>query len=114
MQPLFDFYASHAGCGDGSESVTTRMACLRKASVSALARAQDADGGPVLRVLQVDRRPLAALLVDPVIAAAGLLALAHAGRGIRVHGIAPLQLGRAVEARSVQVAGHANGTRVRP
>ncbi|KAI0664141.1 alpha/beta-hydrolase [Cubamyces menziesii] len=42
QRPLFDFYASHAGCGDGSESVTTRMACLRKASVSALARAQDA------------------------------------------------------------------------
>ncbi|KAI0327528.1 alpha/beta-hydrolase [Cubamyces sp. BRFM 1775] len=42
QRPLFDFYASSAGCGESSDSVTTRMACLRKASVSALSRAQDA------------------------------------------------------------------------
>ena len=40
QQPLFDFYTSHAGCGAGS--VETRLACLRQASVSSLARAQDA------------------------------------------------------------------------
>ncbi|TFK53145.1 alpha/beta-hydrolase [Heliocybe sulcata] len=37
---LFDFYSTQAGCGTGS--VTEQMACLRNASVSALARAQDA------------------------------------------------------------------------
>ncbi|KAI9056446.1 alpha/beta-hydrolase [Trametes sanguinea] len=42
QRPLFDFYAAQAGCGSSSEAVATRMACLRKASVSALARAQDA------------------------------------------------------------------------
>ncbi|KAI8990740.1 alpha/beta-hydrolase [Trametes punicea] len=42
QRPLFDFYAAQAGCGSSSESVATRIACLRKASVSALARAQDA------------------------------------------------------------------------
>ncbi|OBZ66688.1 Acetylcholinesterase [Grifola frondosa] len=39
MEPLFDFYAEHAGCGIGS--VSARLACLRNASISALARAQD-------------------------------------------------------------------------
>ncbi|TFK73274.1 EstA protein [Pluteus cervinus] len=38
--PLFQFYADQAGCGAGS--VAEQLACLRKASVSALARAQDA------------------------------------------------------------------------
>ncbi|KDR78646.1 hypothetical protein GALMADRAFT_64536 [Galerina marginata CBS 339.88] len=38
--PLFNFYASRAGCVTGS--ATAQLACLRKASVSALARAQDA------------------------------------------------------------------------
>lgn len=42
LQPLFDFYTAQAGCGTGSVSVASRLACLRKASVSALARAQDA------------------------------------------------------------------------
>ncbi|KAL7284647.1 hypothetical protein ACG7TL_001944 [Trametes sanguinea] len=42
QRPLFDFYAAQAGCGSSSESVESRVACLRKASVSALARAQDA------------------------------------------------------------------------
>jgi len=40
QEPLFNFYADSAGCGTGS--VTTQLACLREASVSALARAQDA------------------------------------------------------------------------
>ncbi|KIK34881.1 hypothetical protein CY34DRAFT_812584 [Suillus luteus UH-Slu-Lm8-n1] len=40
QQPLFQFYASYAGCGVGS--VADQMTCLRGASVSALARAQDA------------------------------------------------------------------------
>ncbi|KAE9401291.1 alpha/beta-hydrolase [Gymnopus androsaceus JB14] len=40
QQPLFAFYAEAAGCGDGS--VTEQLACLRTASISALARAQDA------------------------------------------------------------------------
>lgn len=39
LQPLFDHYAAQAGCGSGS--ITKQMACLRKASISALARAQD-------------------------------------------------------------------------
>lgn len=38
-QPLFQFYASYAGCGLGS--VAEQMTCLRNASISALARAQD-------------------------------------------------------------------------
>ncbi|EPQ51908.1 alpha/beta-hydrolase [Gloeophyllum trabeum ATCC 11539] len=38
--PAFEFYANYAGCGSGS--LPEQMACLRKASVSALARAQDA------------------------------------------------------------------------
>ncbi|TFY70510.1 hypothetical protein EVG20_g2486 [Dentipellis fragilis] len=38
-QPLFDFFAEAAGCGSGS--VTDQLSCLRQASVSALARAQD-------------------------------------------------------------------------
>ncbi|KAI0050267.1 alpha/beta-hydrolase [Auriscalpium vulgare] len=37
--PLFEFYAASAGCGSGS--VTDKLSCLRSASVSALARAQD-------------------------------------------------------------------------
>ncbi|OAX43723.1 alpha/beta-hydrolase [Rhizopogon vinicolor AM-OR11-026] len=40
QQPLFQFYASYAGCGTGS--VAQQMKCLRSASISALARAQDA------------------------------------------------------------------------
>lgn len=40
QQLLFQFYASYAGCGTGS--VAEQMTCLRGASVSALARAQDA------------------------------------------------------------------------
>ncbi|CDO68585.1 hypothetical protein BN946_scf184996.g16 [Trametes cinnabarina] len=42
QRPLFDFYAAQAGCGSKSETVAARVACLRKASVGALARAQDA------------------------------------------------------------------------
>ncbi|KAI0372396.1 alpha/beta-hydrolase [Pilatotrama ljubarskyi] len=42
QRPLFDYYAAQAGCGTGSQTVASRLACLRKASVSALARAQDA------------------------------------------------------------------------
>ncbi|KAK7057830.1 aldolase-II domain-containing protein [Favolaschia claudopus] len=37
--PQFQLFASRAGCG--TESVTTQLACLRSASVSALAQAQD-------------------------------------------------------------------------
>ncbi|KAF9224779.1 alpha/beta-hydrolase [Gyrodon lividus] len=40
QQPLFEFYSSYAGCGTGS--IGKQMACLRNASISALARAQDA------------------------------------------------------------------------
>ncbi|KAH9481822.1 Acetylcholinesterase [Psilocybe cubensis] len=40
QEPLFNFYANHAGCGTGSAA--DQIACLRKASVSALAMAQDA------------------------------------------------------------------------
>ncbi|KAJ3730964.1 alpha/beta-hydrolase [Lentinula guzmanii] len=40
QQPLFTFYAENAGCGVGS--VIVQLACLRNASISALARAQDA------------------------------------------------------------------------
>ncbi|KAK7461802.1 hypothetical protein VKT23_008234 [Stygiomarasmius scandens] len=39
QQLLFERYADKAGCGSGS--VTDKLACLRKASVSALAQAQD-------------------------------------------------------------------------
>lgn len=39
-QPLFEFYALQAGCGSGP--VQSQLACLRNASVSTLARAQDA------------------------------------------------------------------------
>ncbi|THU84217.1 alpha/beta-hydrolase [Dendrothele bispora CBS 962.96] len=39
MQPLFDFFSEHAGCGTGS--TVQKVACLREASVSAIARAQD-------------------------------------------------------------------------
>ncbi|KAI0327529.1 alpha/beta-hydrolase [Cubamyces sp. BRFM 1775] len=42
QRPLFDYYSEQAGCGSSSDSVASRMACLRKASISALARAQDA------------------------------------------------------------------------
>lgn len=38
-QPLFNFYASQAGCGAGP--ITLQLACLRNVSISALARAQD-------------------------------------------------------------------------
>ncbi|KAH8101678.1 alpha/beta-hydrolase [Cristinia sonorae] len=38
--PLFNFFSKQAGCGVGT--VSSQMACLRRASVSALARAQDA------------------------------------------------------------------------
>ncbi|KAJ7796522.1 Alpha/Beta hydrolase protein [Mycena olivaceomarginata] len=37
--PQFQLFASKAGCGTGS--VTSQLACLRSASISALARAQD-------------------------------------------------------------------------
>ncbi|EAU85247.2 EstA protein [Coprinopsis cinerea okayama7 len=37
--PLFNYYATTAGCGEGT--VAEKLACLRKAPVSALARAQD-------------------------------------------------------------------------
>ncbi|KAG9313814.1 Alpha/Beta hydrolase protein [Chiua virens] len=40
QQPLFQFYIDYPGCGAGS--MGDQMACLRNASVSALARAQDA------------------------------------------------------------------------
>ncbi|EMD37060.1 hypothetical protein CERSUDRAFT_137491 [Gelatoporia subvermispora B] len=40
QEPLFNFYAAHAGCD--ADSLSAQMACLRNASVSALARAQDA------------------------------------------------------------------------
>ena len=40
-KPLFDFYASQAVCG-GLQSDSATMSCLRNASISALARAQDA------------------------------------------------------------------------
>ncbi|KAI0088264.1 Alpha/Beta hydrolase protein [Irpex rosettiformis] len=39
QEPLFNFYAQKAGCGSGP--VSTQMACLRNASLSALAPAQD-------------------------------------------------------------------------
>ncbi|KAH7910915.1 Alpha/Beta hydrolase protein [Hygrophoropsis aurantiaca] len=39
-QPLFEFYSSYAGCASGT--VAEQMTCLRNASISALARAQDA------------------------------------------------------------------------
>ncbi|KAI0822444.1 alpha/beta-hydrolase [Trametes gibbosa] len=42
LRPLFDYYTFQAGCGTAAQSVALRLACLRKASVSALARAQDA------------------------------------------------------------------------
>ena len=38
-QPMFNYYAEQAGCGSGS--VASKVTCLRKADVSALARAQD-------------------------------------------------------------------------
>ncbi|KAL5520667.1 hypothetical protein ACEPAF_2668 [Sanghuangporus sanghuang] len=41
QQPLFDFYAEQAGCR-GFGSVEETISCLRNASISALARAQDA------------------------------------------------------------------------
>ncbi|KAI0826129.1 alpha/beta-hydrolase [Irpex lacteus] len=40
QEPLFNFYAQKAGCGSGP--ISAQMACLRKASLSALAPAQDA------------------------------------------------------------------------
>ncbi|KAG6915818.1 hypothetical protein DXG01_009692 [Tephrocybe rancida] len=40
QEPLFQFYSEQAGCGTGT--TTEKLACLRKASVSALSRAQDA------------------------------------------------------------------------
>ncbi|KAF8193430.1 alpha/beta-hydrolase [Pholiota molesta] len=40
QEPLFNFYADHAGCGQGTPA--QQLSCLRKASVSALAMAQDA------------------------------------------------------------------------
>ncbi|KAH9848631.1 alpha/beta-hydrolase [Lenzites betulinus] len=42
LRPAFDYYTSQAGCGTATQSVVSRLACLRKASISALARAQDA------------------------------------------------------------------------
>ena len=43
QKDLFDYFASQAGCGAGN--VTTTIACLRQASVSTLAIAQDATQG---------------------------------------------------------------------
>ncbi|KAK0493415.1 alpha/beta-hydrolase [Armillaria luteobubalina] len=40
QRPLFDFYAERAGCGSGS--LSSKLQCLREASVSTLAHAQDA------------------------------------------------------------------------
>ncbi|KAF5379671.1 hypothetical protein D9615_005751 [Tricholomella constricta] len=40
QMPLFQFYSERAGCGSGPTSA--QLVCLRSASVSALARAQDA------------------------------------------------------------------------
>ncbi|KAF9550176.1 alpha/beta-hydrolase [Agrocybe pediades] len=42
QEAVFTFYANHAGCGTGSDA--DKLSCLRKASVSALAMAQDAAG----------------------------------------------------------------------
>ncbi|KAJ2934669.1 hypothetical protein H1R20_g2397, partial [Candolleomyces eurysporus] len=42
--PLFQYYADKAGCGGGS--VAEQLDCLRKAPVSALARAQDSAASP--------------------------------------------------------------------
>ncbi|KAF7432971.1 hypothetical protein PC9H_004915 [Pleurotus ostreatus] len=42
QRPLFEFYSSQAGCGVGK--IAQRLSCLRTASISALARAQDASG----------------------------------------------------------------------
>ena len=39
IQPMFNYYAEQAGCSSGS--VAAKIACLRAADVSALARAQD-------------------------------------------------------------------------
>ncbi|THU84215.1 alpha beta-hydrolase [Dendrothele bispora CBS 962.96] len=40
QEPLFEFYANATGCGEGS--LEDKMACLREASISTLARAQEA------------------------------------------------------------------------
>ncbi|KAK0444039.1 alpha/beta-hydrolase [Armillaria borealis] len=40
QRPLFDFYSERAGCE--SDSLSSKLQCLRDANVSALARAQDA------------------------------------------------------------------------
>ncbi|KAI0080396.1 alpha/beta-hydrolase [Panus rudis PR-1116 ss-1] len=40
QEPLFNHYAAQAGCGSGS--ISTQIACLRNASISAIARAEDA------------------------------------------------------------------------
>ncbi|KAG6811481.1 hypothetical protein H0H92_007253 [Tricholoma furcatifolium] len=45
QKPLFQFYAEQAGCGSGSTS--DQLTCLRSASVSALARAQDAGASSI-------------------------------------------------------------------
>ncbi|KAI0718594.1 alpha/beta-hydrolase [Cerioporus squamosus] len=42
QKPMFDYYAEQAGCGSGSAAA--KIACLRKADVSALSRAQDLHG----------------------------------------------------------------------
>ncbi|RDX42859.1 alpha/beta-hydrolase [Lentinus brumalis] len=39
QKPMFEYYAEQAGCGSGSAAA--KIACLRKADVSALSRAQD-------------------------------------------------------------------------
>ncbi|KAF9254563.1 alpha/beta-hydrolase [Marasmius fiardii PR-910] len=49
QKPLFDFFVSRAGCGTGE--LTEKLSCLRNASISVLARAQEAArtsefGGP--------------------------------------------------------------------
>ncbi|SJK99526.1 uncharacterized protein ARMOST_02831 [Armillaria ostoyae] len=43
QRPLFDFYSEQVGCG--SDSLSSKLQCLRDANVSALARAQDAAAG---------------------------------------------------------------------
>ncbi|KAI0768170.1 alpha/beta-hydrolase [Trametes elegans] len=41
QRPMFDFYTSKAGCGAEGIPVADRLTCLRNATVSALARAQE-------------------------------------------------------------------------
>ncbi|ESK95927.1 hypothetical protein Moror_956 [Moniliophthora roreri MCA 2997] len=56
VKPAFDFFASAAGCD--AETVVEQLTCLRNASVSALARAQDASFNGTYRNFRpvVDRK----------------------------------------------------------